>query len=79
MTLSRLLGKDPPKIPAGGRAYVSMDRGDGTEWSVRVDMGDGEKGMRLGPSFTRQVVAYAYLDWVKGVVSSFEYPADGAA
>ena len=51
-----------------------MDRGDGSEWSVRVDMGDGEKGMRLGPSFTRQVVAYSYLDWVEGVVPSFEYP-----
>lgn len=74
MTLSRLLGKDPPNIPAGGRAYVSMDRGDGTEWSVRVAMGDGEKGMRLGPSFARQVVAYDYLDWVTGVVPSFAYP-----
>jgi hypothetical protein len=78
MTLSRLLGKEPPKIPAGGRAYVSMDRGDGTEWSVRVDMGDGEKGMRLGPSFTRQVVAYSYLDWIEGVAETFEYP-EGAA
>ena len=74
MSLSRLLGKTPPSIPAGGRAYVSMDRGDGTEWSVRVDMGDGEKGMRLGPSFTRQVVAYQFLDWCTGAADSFSYP-----
>lgn len=78
MSLSRLLGKTPPSIPAGGRAYVSMDLGDGTEWSVRVAMSDGDKGKRLGPVFTRQVVAYQFLDWCTGAAETFEYP-EGAA
>lgn len=75
MTLSRLLGTEPPKVPAGGRAYVSLDGG---QWSVRVDMGDGEKGKRLGPVFASQVVAYSYLDWITGAAPSFEYPAGAA-
>ena len=74
MTLSRLLGTEPPKVPAGGRAYVSLDGG---RWSVRVDTGEG-KGERLGPPFILQTTAYAYLDWITGAAGSFEYP-EGAA
>jgi hypothetical protein len=69
--LARLIGTEPPQVPAGGRAYVAMDAPDGSAWSVRADMGDGGPGKRLGPSFTSQVVAYDWLDYVTGVSPSF--------
>ena len=71
--LDRLLGKLPPEIPAGGRAYVSMDAPDGSAWSVRVETVDG-KSKRVSPSFTRQTTAYSYLDYATGVSTTFSYP-----
>ena len=71
--LDRLLGRLPPEIPAGGRAYVSMDALDGSAWSVRVETVDG-KSKSVSPSFKRQATAYAFLDWVEGVADTFEYP-----
>jgi len=69
VNLSRLLGRSPPEIPAGGRAYTKLHDG---QWSVWVEADGAHR--KVSPSFTRQVVAYDYLDWVTGVVPSFEYP-----
>ena len=71
--LDRLLGKIPPEIPAGGRAYVKLHDG---QWSVWVDAGGTSK--KVSPTFTQQVVAYAYLDWVEGLADSFSYPEGSA-
>lgn len=80
--LGRLLGKSPPRIPTGGRAYVAMDDLNGTAWSVRVVIGDDPPTHRdkaISPTFERQTVAEDYLAWVTGEAATFEYPADGAA
>lgn len=76
--LGRLLGIQPPKVPAGGRAFASVDDMDGKQWSVRVAM-NGEDPLptckRISPMFRYQTTAYAWLDWVgdpKG--KPFVYP-----
>ena len=74
--LGRIVGTQPPKVPSGGRAYVSMDDMDGNAWSVRVVMGDASLGWRderISPTFALQTTAYAYLDWIEGG-PKFVYP-----
>ena len=73
MTLSRLLGRLPPEIPAGGRAYTKLHDG---QWSVWIEADGAHR--KVSPSFTRQVVAYDFLDWVTGAAPSFSYPEGGA-
>ena len=75
--IGRLLGKEPPKVPAGGRAYVSMDDGIGQMWSVRVEMPGvpmSIKDKHIGPIFHKQAIAYNYLDWITRAKPTFEYP-----
>lgn len=78
----RLTGKQPPVIPAGGRAFASQDDLDGNSWSVRVAMNGEEPTPRckkISPTFHYQTTAYSYLDWVldpKG--HPFQYPAGEA-
>ena len=77
----RLIGKHPPLVPTGGRAFLSMDAYDGSAWSVRVQMPGDEPTSackRLGPSFTSQVVASDYLAWVTGEAATFSYPSGRA-
>lgn len=74
--LGRLVGKEPPKVPAGGRAFADMDR-YGQRWCVRVQMpGDqpDSRCKRIGPTFRLQTTAYAYLAWVTGEAATFSYP-----
>lgn len=74
--LGRITGKDPPKVPAGGRAFASMDAPDASAWSVRVQMLGEDRSSRckqIGPSFARQTTAYAYLAWIEGG-PKFRYP-----
>lgn len=75
--LGRLLGKDPPRIPAGGRAFVSDDLGF---WRVRVAMPGEEptpKCKPISPPFLMLADADRWLAWVNGG-PKFEYP-EGAA
>lgn len=79
--IGRAVGAEPPRVPTGGRAFVSMDAIDGSAWSVRVRLDDetpDRKCKRLGPSFTSQAVVYQYLDWIEGRAATFTYP-EGAA
>lgn len=79
--LGRLIGKTPPKVPAGGRAFASQDDTAGHVWSVRVALGDEDptpQCKRISPVFTLQTTAYAYLDWVTGEAASFTYPSGKA-
>lgn len=73
--LGRLIGREPPRVPAGCRAAVVMD---GALWHVgALDAGDQER-KKLSPSFERQTSAYAYLDWIEGRAKRFEYPPGAA-
>lgn len=65
-----ILNHKPPRIPDGGRAYVAHD---GDVWRVSVEMPSGEV-RHLSPPFGLQTTAYAWLDWVTGVVPTFTYP-----
>lgn len=75
--LGRFLGTERPRIPKGGRAFVSDDM---PGWSVRYAM-PGEDMTpackKVGPTFDYQMNAERYLDWINGG-PRFEYP-DGAA
>jgi hypothetical protein len=73
--LGRLIGKEAPHLPAGGRAYASLDP-DGS-WCIRVAMNGEDPSPRckkISPRFDLQTTAYAYLDWVTGAAPSFSYP-----
>lgn len=74
--LGRLVGKEPPRIPPGGRAFVDMD-GFGQRWCVRVQLPGQEldsRCKRISPTFYLQTTAYAFLDWVTGEAATFSYP-----
>lgn len=75
--LGRAAGKEPPRVPAGGRAFASLD---GQKWSVRVQMPGEEPTSdcrKISPTFDLQTTAYAFLDWVEGG-AEFHYPEGDA-
>ncbi|WP_267396720.1 MULTISPECIES: hypothetical protein [unclassified Sphingomonas] len=75
--LARLVGKQPPRVPFGGRAFVSLD---GKRWSVRVQMPGEEPTSarrRISPKFDLQTTAYAFLETVEGK-GDFHYPEGDA-
>lgn len=74
--LGRLLGTHPPRVPAGGRAFVSEQGEMLDRWCVRVampgeDMNPARK--QISPTFDLQMTAERYLDWVNGG-AKFQYP-----
>lgn len=77
--LGRAAGIEPPKVPAGGRAFACQEDDTGSAWTIRVAMPDEDPTvsrprLKGSPTFHRQVVAYAYVDWANGDAPSFSYP-----
>lgn len=81
--LGRLVGREPPRIPPGGRAFVAMCADEPPVWSVRYAMpGEDETTdrprVRGTSDFTRLDVANACRAWVAGEVPTFSYPSGAA-
>lgn len=65
--LGRLLGKQPPRLPAGARAFSDgiYVKGTGELFCVRYKApGDDDPGTRIGPTFQTAAGAQMYATWI---------------